>query len=392
VKTVIQAAADRAYPAAVRLRRLLHRFPELSTKEFRTAKTVSRFIAQAGLSPRLCIDATGVSAVLRNGRGKTVVLRADLDALPIEEKTGVTFRSVNKGVMHACGHDMHAACLAGAAQVLLSLKDRFRGTVVFLFQPSEEAAPGGASAMIRQGIFPDGVDAVFGLHVNPQHARGTVGLKSGHDYAGVLDFDVVVRGKGSHGAMPQESIDPIVCSSAIILLLQTLVSRECAPYEPSVVTVGTIAAGTKRNVIPEEARFCGTLRAFSERHLAFLGRRVSDVVRRVSASFGARATVTLGKAYPPGYNDPVTTARAYRALSSALGPGRVIRHTHPTMLAEDFSYYQKKAPGVFVHLGVRPPAKRSVPGVHSPYFLPDEGAIRTGITVLAALAIDILKS
>jgi amidohydrolase len=332
-----------------------------------------------------------VVASVTNGKGKTVALRADLDALPVEEKTGLKFSSKNKGVMHACGHDMHAAILVGAASALVQLNNLWKGTVVLLFQPCEEMAPGGAITMLREGVFPKNTEAVFGLHVNPQHACGTVGLKWGPDYAGVVDFNVVVKVKGGHGAEPDTTPDPIVCCCAMIQQLQTLVSRESAPGDTSVVTVGTIHAGTKQNIIPTEARFSGTIRALTEEHLGFLKKRLGEVIHAVARSFRAGAEISFEKAYPPGYNDPALTSRAQAALNNVFGARNVVIRTVPTMLAEDFAYFQKRAPGVYVHLGVRPGQKKHVPGIHTPDFSPQEGAIIFGIAVHAALAIDILK-
>jgi amidohydrolase len=391
VKNPILAAAEKVFAQSVAIRREIHAHPELATQEFATARLVRRRLAALGCASAFCCKKTGVVATLENGAGKTVALRADMDALPIAEDTGLGFSSVSKGVSHACGHDMHVACLLGAAQSLLSLRASWKGRVVLLFQPSEEMAPGGAITMIREGVFPQGAAAVFGLHVNSEHACGTVGLIPGPDYAGVVDFDVVVHGKGAHGAMPERAIDPIVCASASILALQTLVSRESPPHEPSVVTVGRIEAGTKHNIIPGEARFCGTIRAFSDAHLSHLKRRVRELLESTARSFRARAEVSFEEAYPPGYNNPEATLRAGSALSRVLGQTRVVWRTVPTMLAEDFAYFQRKAPGVYVHLGVRPPGKKNVPGIHTPDFSPDERAILTGIAVHTALAIDILQ-
>jgi amidohydrolase len=384
------AAAHKAYPLAVRLRRDIHRRPELSGREFGTAARVRRELLAMGLAPKFCCKKTGIAASLKNGRGKTVVLRADMDALPITEKTGLAFSSVNTGVMHACGHDMHTAILAGAAHALRALRDRWKGTVVFLFQPSEESAPGGAAAMIREGVFPKGASAVFGLHVNPGYRYGTVAIKSGPDYAGVADFDVVVKGRGGHGAMPEEAIDPIVCACEMVAALARLAKRESSPRNPCIITVGKINAGNKYNIIPERAFFGGTMRDLSEKHLALLMRRAKRLMESIAARHKARVTITFDKSYPPGYNDPATARRAFRALSQTLGRGRVIWRGRPTMLAEDFSCFQAKAPGVYLHLGVRPAHKKNVPGIHTSGFSPDERAILTGIAVHAALAIDIL--
>ena len=386
----ILAAAQKAYPPAVRLRRDIHRRPELSGREFGTAARVRRELLAMGLAPKFCCKKTGVAASLNNGRGKTVVLRADMDALPITEKTGLAFSSVNTGVMHACGHDMHTAILAGAAHALRTLRDRWKGTVVFLFQPSEESAPGGAAAMIREGVFPARADAVFGLHVNPEHACGIVGLKSGPDYAGVADFDVVVKGRGGHGAMPEKAIDPIVCACEMIAALAHLAKRESSPRNPCIITVGKINAGTKYNIIPDTACFGGTMRDLSEKHLSLLMRRAKRLMGSIAARHKTRVSVSFDKSYPPGYNDPALARRAFRALSQTLGSSKVTWRSKPVMLAEDFSCFQKKAPGVYFHLGVKPKEKKSVPGIHTPYFSPDKRAILTGIKVHTAMVMEML--
>ncbi len=365
--------------------------PELSTKEFRSAKLVFDHLKELGLKPSYCCDKTGVTATIGNGAGKTAVIRADMDALPIHEETGLAFSSKVPGVMHACGHDMHTGILVGAAQALIACKDRWKGNAVLLFQPSEEMAPGGAVSMIREKAFPQSADAVFGLHVSTDHACGTVGLKSGPDYAGVVDFEVVVKVKGGHGAAPETTADPIVCSCAIIAQLQTLVSRESPSHEPCVVTVGTFHSGTKQNIIPTEAKFSGTIRALSDAHLEFLRVRLGEIVLAIAASYKAQVAVRYEKAYPPGYNDPALTQKAKQVLSKTLGEKKVHMREAPVMLAEDFAYYQKKVPGVYVHLGVRPLQKKSVPGIHTPFFVPCESAILTGIAVHVSLATDILS-
>ena len=386
------SVAKSAYPLALSVRRDLHRHPELSTKEFRSAKLVFDNLKSLGLKPSLCCNKTGVVASVDNGKGKTVVIRADLDALPLQEETGLAFTSTIPGVMHACGHDMHTGILVGAAQALIACKDTWKGRAVLLFQPSEEMAPGGAVSMIKEKAFPLGADAVFGLHVSTDHPCGTVGLKSGPDYAGVVDFEVVVNVNGGHGASPQTTADPIVCCCAMISQMQTLVSRESPPHEPSVVTVGTFHSGTKQNIIPTEAKFSGTIRALSGAHLDFLRTRLGEIVTAIAASHKAKALVRFEKAYPPGYNDPHLIEKAEIALKSTLGAKKVIMRDAPVMHAEDFAYYQKKTPGIYVHLGVRPLQTKSVPGIHTPYFAPCERAILTGIAVHVSLAIDILSS
>jgi len=385
------AEIDKVYQSAVAMRRQIHAHPELSGCETETAQFVFAKLKSIGLAPKFCCNKTGVVAKINNGAGKTVVLRADMDALPIEESTGLPFSSVNKGVMHACGHDMHTAILISAAQVLCAMRNVWSGTVVFLFQPSEELAPGGAITMINENVFPQKADAVFGLHVSTDHVTGSIGLKTGPDYAGVVDFDVVLTVKGCHGATPDASADPIVCACAMIQQLQTIVSRESPAAEPSVITIGEFKAGTKHNIIPTTAYFGGTIRAMSESHLEFLRKRVQEVVRAVALSYRAQVKISFEKAYPPGYNNPELTARAADVLGNILDKRNIVMRSVPVMLAEDFAYFQKKAAGVYVHLGVRPPNKKNVSGIHTPTFCPDERAMITGIAVHAGLAIDILK-
>jgi amidohydrolase/hippurate hydrolase len=383
---------DKVYPEAVAVRRAIHTHPELSGEEFKTAQLVYDCLESLNLKPRFYINKTGVAARIVNGKGKTVVLRADMDALPIEEKTGAPFASGQKGVMHACGHDMHTACLLAAVKVLLLEKNRWKGTIVALFQPSEEEAPGGALRMIHEKAFPASADAVIGLHVSVDHATGTIGLKPGRDYSGVLDFDVKIIGKGGHGATPHKTVDPIVCSCAIIMELQTLVSRESPAYEPSVLTIGSLHAGTKHNIIPDEVCFCGTIRTFSGEHQKLLMRRASELISMTAKSFCAKADVSFTQSYPPGFNDMPLTERAKNVMAAYLGKNKVVIRPNPSMYSEDFAYFQQKAPGLFVHLGVASPSDRNPAGIHTGRFLPEEHALKTGIAVHAAMALDILKA
>ena len=391
MKHSLISVIDSVYPEAIKLRRELHRNPELSGEEFETAKFIHRYLTGLGLKPHYHVHKTGVTARIVNGIGKTVVLRADTDALPIDEHNNLPFKSVRPGSMHACGHDIHTACLLAAAKVLCSVKDLWKGTIVVLFQPSEEVAPGGALPMIQEKAFPEKVDAVFGLHVSTDHAAGQVGIKTGRDYAGVMDFDVRITGRGGHGATPHMTDDSIVSACSVILALQTLVSRECPSWEPSVLSVGSLHAGNKHNIIPGEAVFSGTVRTFSEEHQQFLERRIKEIVTNIALSHNTRGTCTFIHSYPPGHNDEHLTKCSIQGLSELLGPQNIITRTIPTMFAEDFAYYQQKTPGLYVHLGVNKPGTRRHAGIHSPNFLPDERALRTGIAVQAGLAIHFLK-
>ncbi len=378
IKEILNNSVESIYPEIVKYRRLIHQNPELSGEEYKTAEFVFSILAELGLSPSYCVRKTGVSATIKNGSGKNIVLRADMDALPIEELNEIPFKSKKSGIMHACGHDLHTASLLGAAKILVKLKEHWSGTVTLLFQPSEEVEPGGAFEMINEGVFPEDASAVFGLHVS-EYNTGTIAMKSGADYSGILVFDVTVKGKGGHGAMPHKTVDPIVCAATMITELQTLISRECPPFEPAVLTVGTIHAGTKRNIIPDEAIFQGTIRTFSDQLQDHLHKRVKDILDSVARSFRAKVEVVIEKSYPSGYNNPQLTKEMLGIFSDYLGKDNVLKRDHPTMFSEDFAYFQKKAPGLYIHLGVKDHKKPSSEGIHSARFLPQEEAIKTAI-------------
>lgn len=388
----ISSHIEDSFRQAVLLRRAIHRNPELSGQEFETAALIHKYLSGIGLKPVYHLKKTAVMAAIRNGRGRHIVLRADTDALPILEKTGLPYSSLRDGVMHACGHDMHTAILLGAASVLNKTRELWKGTITLLFQPSEEVEPGGAWSLLNAGVFPDDVSAIFGLHVSTDHKSGEVGLREGTDYAGICTFDVTVKGAGAHGATPEKSVDPIVCAAALITSLQTLISRETSPFTPATLNIGTVHAGTLRNIIPDQAEFQGTLRSHSKETLKYLSGRIGEMIRQTASSFRAEAEVTFQESYPPSFNDPDMTARFGSAFSSLYGSSSVVRRPDPTMLAEDFAYYQQKVPGLYVHLGVRPSGRKfNGFGIHSAKFIPDEAAIKTGIASHITFATEMLK-
>lgn len=370
---------EKLYPQMVEIRRHIHQNPELSGQEHATAKLVFSKLKKLGLDPQFHLEKTAVIAPISSGSGGSVILRADMDALPIDEKTGLPYCSGTKGVMHACGHDMHTAVLLGAAQLLNQTKDLWQGTVHCLFQPSEEVEPGGAFRLIEAGAVPQ-ADSIFGLHVNTDHDTGSVGVKQGLDFAGITAFDIVVHGKGGHGATPQVTIDPIVCASTLVIQLQTLVSREVSPFEPVTLTIGEFKAGSQRNVIPDEARLHGTIRCHSKELLEKLMQRITGMVSATAQSFRTQAEVIYLKTFPPTNNDPEIAQKFQMVFESLAGDNRLeIRH-NPSMYAEDFAFYQQKLKGIFIHLGVRPvDGSFNGCGLHSSSFTPDEQAIKTGI-------------
>ncbi len=376
----------KASTAAVEIRRAIHQDPELSGNEFKTAAKIFTFLSNLGIKPTYYLNKTAVVAKLTNGTGPTLCFRADTDALPILEKTSLPYASRNANCMHACGHDMHTAILCGTVQTLLCCKHIWRGTIVALFQPSEELSPGGALPLIKAGAIPKQTEAIYGLHVSSSHFAGQIGIASGFDYAGVCDFTVTIFGKGGHAATPESTIDPLVCASMIISQLQTIVSREHAPTDPCVVSVGSFHSGSGFNIIPEEAQFAGTIRSFSEKAMEHIMKRIKTVVTTTAHSFRARAEIEFKRGYPPLFNDPTLVHKAHAVLTPILGKKGIITRTTPTMYAEDFAYYTRIAKSLFVHLGVAHAGEKMVYGIHTPQFNPSEEAIQTGMQYFCAMA------
>jgi len=276
---------------AIRIRRKIHQNPELSGSENETAKLIYDSLKKIGLRPSFHLNKTAVSASIRNGNGKTIVLRADMDALPIQEQTGLPFASQKTGIMHACGHDMHTAALFGAAAVLNNIKERWNGTILLLFQPSEEIEPGGAFCLIKAGVFPKTADAVFGLHVSTDHPSGTIGIKEGIDYAGIATFDVIINGKGGHGGTPEKTVDPVLCIATIITQLQTIISNEISRFTPATLTIGSLHAGSIRNIISDQAVMQGTIRTHSKECMDTIIERIKGITHSTASAFRAKAEV-----------------------------------------------------------------------------------------------------
>ena len=393
-------------PQVVKHRRHLHQNPELSNREFETAKFVAARLRELGLEVQTGVAHTGVVAVLKGGLpGPVVALRADMDALPVVEEVDLPFASKVRstydgkdvGVMHACGHDAHTAILLGTAAVLAQLKPQLKGTVKFLFQPAEESAPageeGGAELMLKQGVFDRSPkpEVIFGLHVFAQWEVGELLVKEGGAMASADSLDITVHGKQTHGAAPWQGIDPIVVASQIVLGLQTVASRQMnVGREPVIVTIGKIDGGVRNNIIPDRVLMRGTLRALDDGMRKELHERVTRTAIKIAESSGARAEVVIGAEsdYPVTVNDPALVARMRPTLARVAG-GPV--KTPDAMLgAEDFSYFAQRVPGLFVFLGARP--KNEAPELfaanHSPRFHLDEGVLPVGVRTLANLVVD----
>jgi amidohydrolase len=392
-------------PELIQWRRHLHANPELSNREVETAKYVVERLKSFGLEPQTGIAKTGVVALIRGGRpGPVVALRADMDGLPVREETGLPFASKatgeyegNKvGVMHACGHDTHVAILLATAKVLSQMRDRLPGTVKLIFQPAEEGAPpdenpAGAELMVTQGVMQNPkVDAVFGLHVFANVPTGVITYRSGPFMAAADRFDIVITGKQTHGSAPWRGVDPIVVGAQIVSSLQTIVSRHVDITNlPVVVSVGQFQAGIRNNIIPDTARLVGTIRTFDPLMQEDVHVRVKKIAESVATAAGAKAEVTIRKGPPVTANDPALTAKMLPTLER-VAPGKV-KVSELITGAEDFTFFQKQAPGLFFFLGITPPEQAGkAPANHSPLFVVDEKALPTGVRALANLAVDYL--
>ena len=392
----IRAAAVHITPAVVAVRRDLHAHPELSNREERTGHLVAERLRDLGLEVRYPVARTGAVGVLRGGRlGGVVALRADMDALPIQETNDLPFKSQVTGVMHACGHDAHTAILLGAAQLLSGLRERLPGTVVFLFQPAEEGAPegeaGGAELMVREGALDDPkVDAVFGLHVGGWAQVGQAGWSDGPIFASSDSFTIEVAGKTVHGAEPYKGLDPIPVAAEMVLALQTIVSRQIDGRQPRVLTIGRIQGGTRFNVIAGGVTMDGTVRTHDASVRAEIKARMARTVKGVAEAHGTTATLRfIDAGNPPTVNDQALAREvAVPALARVFGAGAV--PVEPQMVAEDFPYYAQKAPAFYFLLGTRNDAKGIASVNHTASFDVDEDALPLGVRALATLAWDFL--
>ncbi len=400
----VDRAARAVEPRVIEWRREVHAHPELGNREVRTAALVAKQLRKLGLEVRTKVAHTGVVAVLRGTAKRPVVaLRADMDALPVTEETGLPFASRVRttyqgrevGVMHACGHDAHTAILLGVAEVLAGMRERLPGQVLFVFQPAEEGAPpgerGGASLMLEEGAFDDPKpDFVFGLHVDPQRNFGEIGVVSGAATASSDRLAIAVLGRSTHAAYPWDGIDPIAVASQIVLALEALPARQVDARVPSVVSFGAISGGVRGNIIPERVELLGTIRALSPGVRAELHERVRRTATAIAQSAGATAEVTIDEGNPSVWNDPDLTRRVRPTLERAAA-GKLVEPL-PWTAAEDFALYQERVPGVFFFLGTNPPgvAPADVAPTHTPRFFVDENALVIGVRALSQLAVDTL--
>ncbi|HWR39227.1 MAG TPA: amidohydrolase [Patescibacteria group bacterium] len=375
----------------VRLRRQFHMNPELGTEETETVEVVRETLESLGIATNR-LAGTGLVGLLTGGKpGKTVALRADMDALPLQDLKTVEYASRRPGKMHACGHDAHTAGLLGAAMLLSKYRDSISGQVKFLFQPAEETV-GGALPMIEAGAMENPrVDAVFGLHATPELRVGKIGFSYGKTYAASDDIDIVIQGKESHGAAPQNGIDAIMVAAQVIGGLQSIVSRNVSPADAAVVTIGQIIGGQQRNIIANRVELSGTIRTLDPDTREFVRRQVNKIVTGIAEALGATVQVVLSASYPSLINDVAMTDLVKDSAESLLGKENVVLQTRPTMGVEDFSYFQQKAPGCFFRLGVGNKENGIIHPLHTQLFDIDEEALVIGAAMHAKLAIDFLN-
>lgn len=362
---------DRIYPDVVQLRRDLHMYPELSFQEVNTPRKIAETLRALGLEVRTEVGGRGVVARLKGGKaGKTVALRADFDALPIQDQKDVEYKSRIPGVMHACGHDIHTAALLGVARVLSEVKEELEGDVVFIHQFAEELIPGGAKPMIEDGCL-DGVDVIFGAHVWSGEPIGTVGVGEGFMMAAMDSFHIEIQGKGGHGATPHLTVDSLLLGSQLVSNLQHIVSRRVDPLESAVVTVGSFHSGNAFNVIPQSAKLEGTVRSFKEEVRQLIETSIDQITRATCEGAGARYTLDYVRGYPAVWNHPEETRRIEQLARQLIGADNVKRMT-PMMGGEDFSYYLQQVPGTFFFVGGQNPQIGANFPHHHPLFDVDE--------------------
>ncbi len=380
----IKEKIDEIYPHIVKIRRKIHEHPELKLQEYETSKIVASELQKAGwqVFPHFA-DTTAVIGLLEgNQPGPTRAFRADMDALPIKEETGLPYSSKVDGVMHACGHDFHTAILVGLAHILSGFRKRLSGNVVLVFQPGEEGGFGGKILTEAGLIEKFGIEYIIGQHLFPNIPLGKIGYKKGVMTANSDSFRIIIEGEGGHGARPEETIDPVAVSSHITLGLYTLLSREIAPMDPTVITVGSIKAGNAGNVIPSEAVMEGTVRTLSEENRNKVLSRLKSVAEGIASTFRAKAHVDIELGYPSVINDPEITNKVIQAGKILLGEKSIVEIKHPSMGGEDFAYYLRKTKGSFYRIGVGP----SYP-LHNPKFAPDEKALKIGMGINATIAL-----
>jgi amidohydrolase len=381
-------------PRLIEIRRDLHRHPELSNREFRTAEKVAGFLSGLGLQVRTGIAKTGVVALLEGAVGPTVGIRADMDALPIQELNEVPYKSVNDGVKHACGHDVHTTVVLGVAETLSGFRDRLSGNVKFIFQPAEEGPPwgerGGAGLMLEEGVLSNPpLEAIFGLHVMPTLEVGKIGYHTGAVWASNDTLEIVIQGRKTHAAYPHTGIDPVPVAAHVLLALQTMVSRAVDVRDPLLISVGILEGGNQLNVIADQIRMAGIIRCLNPQVRAGARQRIEEVLRGITQSFGASYSLQISPGAPVTVNHPDLVQKAVPLLEEILGEDNVVLQK-PQMGAEDFAYFAERIPGLYLWLGVRNESKGFTEMLHTPRFDVDEACVSVGVEALSQMVVRFL--
>ena len=385
--SAIKKETDKQFDNLVSIRRHLHQYPELSIQQKETSAFMTNFLDEAGIKYKAGYCKYGIVAEIKGKRkGQLIYLRGDMDALPIQEKNKVPYKSKHPGVMHACGHDVHTTSLIGAALVLNRLKDKLSGTIRFVFQPGEEKHPGGASIMIKEGAIKNAKKAkIIGQHVHPPLEVGKVGFHPGEYMASADEIYIDIVGKGGHAALPTTYIDPIMVSAEVLSALHKVVSRYSDPKVPTVLSFGKIwSDGGASNVIPNKVHLVGTFRSMDEQNRVHLHKVITDVAKHTCKAYGAKAKVNIRYGYPTLVNDVAMTNQAMTHAKDYMGEGNVVE-LPKRMTAEDFSYYSQMMPACFYRLGTGNVKKGTTSSVHTPTFDIDESALATGTGLLAYL-------
>ncbi len=384
LKEKIQALARQFHHEMIEIRRHLHQHPELSYVEFETSKYIQEQLTHIGI-PFTVMATTGVVGIIKgkNPDKKIIALRADIDALPIQEANDISYKSKKDGIMHACGHDVHTTCLLGAAKILHALQHEWEGTVKLIFQPGEEKNPGGASIMIKEGVLENPKpQAIYALHVHPGLTLGQLSFRSGMVMASADELYFTIKGKGGHAAAPHLATDPILIGSHLVTSLQQVISRNKNPLYPSVLSITSFQGGSTTNVIPHEVKLMGTFRAMDETWRSEAHHLIERISHQVVESMGGKLELHIDKGYPVVYNDEALTENARVWASQYMGAEHV-EETEMRMGAEDFGYYAQEIPGCFFRLGVMNKEKGIIHGVHTPQFNIDEDAIEIGMGMMA---------
>lgn len=386
----IKQLAKEILPKIVDVRRHIHMYPELSFQESKTSAYICTILDEWGVEYTKGWAEHGISGVIGSGdeKSQTIGLRADIDALPIQETNTIDYKSRHDGVMHACGHDVHTASLLGAIWVLNQIKDKINGRIKFLFQPGEEKLPGGASILIEEGIMENPrVDYMYGQHVHPPLHAGKVGFRPGKYMASADEIYVRVIGKGGHAALPHDVVDPVFMASQIIVQLQQIVSRNANPIIPSVLSFGKInSVGGATNVIPDEVRIEGTFRTMDEDWRDMAHKKMKELAEEIAAAMGGKCEFEIKRGYPFLFNDENLTAYSMQHAKEFLGDENVVL-LPPRMSAEDFAYYSQITPSCFYRLGTGNPSRGIVSGIHTSTFDIDEAALEVGVGLMSYLSV-----